>query len=140
MKAMTKLVRIVIWLLVFYALCGLLPKLVPATLPPITVEAEPIVCIGGDLLSGCAGGFAITNTLIATPSPAARGPLPRRSREGASWCSGPLLLRRLRRGGLLPLLLGLPLLPATALHADVLALRVCHLSSRCPVTGRVYTT
>lgn len=66
MKAMTKLVRIVIWLLVFYALCGLLPKLVPATLPPITVEAEPIVCIGGDLLSGCAGGFAITNTLIAT--------------------------------------------------------------------------
>jgi F-type H+-transporting ATPase subunit a len=66
MKAITRLFKIAIWLGIFVFLCGILPKLVPATLPPITVEAEPVLCVGGDLLHHCEGGFAITNTLIAT--------------------------------------------------------------------------
>lgn len=66
MKPLARLVKIAFWLLVFVFLCGILPKAVPAALPPITVEAEPVFCIGGDLLNGCAGGFAITNSLIAT--------------------------------------------------------------------------
>ncbi|HZY45371.1 MAG TPA: F0F1 ATP synthase subunit A, partial [Anaerolineae bacterium] len=63
---------IVIVLIMFVCGCGAIFKLptlaqyFPATLPPITVEAEPVLCLGGNLLDHCAGGFAITNSLIAT--------------------------------------------------------------------------
>jgi F-type H+-transporting ATPase subunit a len=67
MNAMTRLVRIAIFLGIVVFLCGILPKLAPTVLPPITVEAEPVLCLGGgDLLHGCAGGFAVTNSLIST--------------------------------------------------------------------------
>jgi F-type H+-transporting ATPase subunit a len=66
MKAITRLIKIAIFLVVVVLLCGILPKAVPAALPPITVEAEPVFCIGGTVLDGCAGGLSITNTLIAT--------------------------------------------------------------------------
>ena len=66
MSSMTRLLRIVVWLAVIALVCGFLPKLLPAALPTVTVEAEPVICIGGDLLEGCHTGFAITNSLIAT--------------------------------------------------------------------------
>ncbi len=66
MNSMTKLVRIVIILGIFVFLCGLLPRLVPAILPTISIEAEPVFCIGGNLAEGCAGGFGVTNSLLAT--------------------------------------------------------------------------
>jgi F-type H+-transporting ATPase subunit a len=66
MSSMKRLLRIVVWLAVIALVCGFLPKLRPAALPPVTVEAEPVLCLGGDLLHHCEGGFAITNSLIAT--------------------------------------------------------------------------
>jgi F-type H+-transporting ATPase subunit a len=74
MKSMKKLfwAAVVIVLIMFVCGCGAIFKLptlaqyFPATLPPITVEAEPVLCLGGDLLNGCTGGFAITNSLVAT--------------------------------------------------------------------------
>ncbi|HLF28037.1 MAG TPA: FoF1 ATP synthase subunit a [Anaerolineae bacterium] len=63
---MKRLVRIVVWLGIFVFLCGILPRLIPAVLPPISVEAEPVACLGGDLAHHCAGGFPITNTIVAT--------------------------------------------------------------------------
>ena len=66
MNSMKKLIRIVIVLGVFVLLCGILPRLVPAILPTISIEAEPVFCIGGNLANGCAGGFGVTNSLLAT--------------------------------------------------------------------------
>ena len=56
MSSMTKLVRTVIILGVFVLLCGILPRLIPAILPTISIEAEPVFCIGGQLAQQCAGG------------------------------------------------------------------------------------
>ena len=66
MNAMKRLVRMVIVLGIFVLLCGILPRLVPTVLPTIRVEAEPVLCIGGDLAHQCEGGFSITNSMIAT--------------------------------------------------------------------------
>ncbi len=66
MNSMKKLIRIVIVLGIFVFLCGILPRLVPTILPTISIEAEPVFCIGGGLIDGCKGGFAVTNSLLAT--------------------------------------------------------------------------
>jgi F-type H+-transporting ATPase subunit a len=66
MASLGKLIRNLIIIGVIVFLCGFLPRLVPAVLPPILVEAEPVACIGGDLLHHCEGGFPITNSMVAT--------------------------------------------------------------------------
>ena len=66
MNSMTKLVRTVIILGIFVFLCGFLPRLMPTVLPTITIEAEPVFCIGGNLAEACHGGFAVTNSLLST--------------------------------------------------------------------------
>ena len=66
MNAIKRLIRWAIVLAVFVFLCGILPRLVPPVLPTISVEAEPVACLGGDLAHHCEGGFPINNTLIAT--------------------------------------------------------------------------
>lgn len=66
MNALKRLLRLAFWLAVFVFLCGFLPRIVPAVLPTITVEAEPVFCIGGDLLHHCEGGFGVTNSMVAT--------------------------------------------------------------------------
>jgi F-type H+-transporting ATPase subunit a len=63
---MKKLVRTVIILGAFVLLCGILPSLVPTILPTISIEAEPVLCLGGQLAEQCAGGFSVTNSLAAT--------------------------------------------------------------------------
>ncbi len=73
-SSMKKLVNIVVVLVLVMFVCGCgalfkLPTLsqyFPTTLPAITVEAEPVLCLGGDLASGCTTGLAVTNSLIAT--------------------------------------------------------------------------
>ncbi len=66
MNSLKKLIRWLIILALFVFLCGILPRFFPTILPTINVEAQPVFCIGGTLLNGCAGGFAITNSMVAT--------------------------------------------------------------------------
>lgn len=69
MNAMTRLIRIAIFVGVIVLLCGFLPgQWWGATvLPTVSVEAEPVLCLGGPLVEHCAeGGFPITNTMVAT--------------------------------------------------------------------------
>ncbi len=66
MNSLKKLIRWLIILALFVFLCGILPRLFPTILPPIHIEAEPVFCIGGTLLNHCEGGFAITNSMVAT--------------------------------------------------------------------------
>ncbi|HEY4690210.1 MAG TPA: F0F1 ATP synthase subunit A [Anaerolineae bacterium] len=74
MTALRKLTTRVIIIAVVLFLCGGtalfnipgLPQLVPTVLPNVTVEAEPVACLGGDLAHGCEGGFGISNALIGT--------------------------------------------------------------------------
>ena len=63
---MKKLVKTAIIVGVFVLLCGVLPRLAPVLLPTISIEAEPVLCLGGQLAEQCAGGFGVTNSLIAT--------------------------------------------------------------------------
>ncbi|MGH2593103.1 MAG: F0F1 ATP synthase subunit A [Anaerolineae bacterium] len=66
MESLKRLIRRLIILAVFVFLCGILPRLAPVVLPTISVEAEPVACLGGDLAHHCEGGFPITNSIIAT--------------------------------------------------------------------------
>jgi F-type H+-transporting ATPase subunit a len=69
MNTMKRLIRIAIFLGAIVLLCGFLPgQWWGATvLPTVSVEAEPVLCLGGLLVEHCAeGGFPITNTMVAT--------------------------------------------------------------------------
>lgn len=74
MTSFRKLVNRVVIIAVIMFLCGCtalfnipgLPQLVPTVLPTVSVEAEPVLCIGGDLAHHCEGGFPVSNALIAT--------------------------------------------------------------------------
>lgn len=73
MTRFRKLITRVVIIAVVMFLCGCtalfnlpgLPQLFPVVLPTISVEPEPVACIGGGL-PHCEGGFPITNSLVAT--------------------------------------------------------------------------
>lgn len=69
-KLVSRVIIIAIFMFLFgcSSLFGIpgLPQLVPTILPPILIEAEPVACIGGDVLHHCEGGFPITNSMVAT--------------------------------------------------------------------------
>ena len=66
MNAMKRIIRWVVILAIFVFLCGFLPRLFPTVLPTVSVEAEPVLCLGGDLAHHCEGGFPVTNSMVAT--------------------------------------------------------------------------
>ena len=66
MNAMKRILRWVIVLAALVLLCGVLPRIFPTGLPPVSVEAEPVLCIGGDLEHGCEGGIPIFNSMVLT--------------------------------------------------------------------------
>jgi len=66
MNAIARLIRWAVIVGLFVFLCGILPRLFPTILPTVSVEAEPVLCLGGDLAHHCEGGFAVTNSLVAT--------------------------------------------------------------------------
>jgi len=74
MTRFRKLINRVVIIAFVMFLCGCtalfnlpgLPQLFPVVLPTISVEPEPVACIGSDLAHHCEGGFPITNTLVAT--------------------------------------------------------------------------
>jgi F-type H+-transporting ATPase subunit a len=66
MNALKRIIRWAIYIGLFLLLCGILPRLFPVVLPQLSVVAEPVACIGGDLEHHCEGGFAIRNSMVAT--------------------------------------------------------------------------